>query len=353
MSRPANGQDTGRVALVAIAAVATGAVLVSLREIIAPLVLALFLAVVIDAVARGLGRILPAIPARARLPLAFLLTAVLLGGILYMAAANAGGFIAQLAQDRHRLNALFVRLAGRVGMAQPPHIHGLIGHFGVGRRLLQLAYGVQTLVFGAVLVLVYLIFLFISRAGLRRKAKAMFRSDSQRERAEAVVARITGGIERYLRVQTLTALVVAGASWILMAAVGLQNAPFWAFLIFLASYVPILGGAVGLILPPIFALLQFDGLWQAVVLAVGAEAIHLIIGNVVAPRLQGASLNLDPLVVVLSLAFWGLLWGPIGMFLSTPLTVAAIVVLDQFDGVRWIAVLMSGDGRPGSHQSAA
>jgi len=62
--------------------------------------------------------------------------------------------------------------------------------------------------------------------------------------------------------------------------------------------------------------------------------------------MQRDSLNIDPVVVLLSLALWGAIWGIPGMFLSTPLTVACIIILAQFDGSRWIAILLSGDGAP-------
>ena len=99
-------------------------------------------------------------------------------------------------------------------------------------------------------------------------------------------------------------------------------------------------------LPPLFALVQFDTCWQAVVLFVALQAILFVVGNVILPRMQGDSLNIDPVVVLLSLAFWGAIWGVAGMFLSTPLTVMAMVILAQFAGTRWIAVLLSADGEP-------
>ena len=76
------------------------------------------------------------------------------------------------------------------------------------------------------------------------------------------------------------------------------------------------------------------------------EVEAVVVGNVIAPRMQGQNLNLDPVVVLLSLALWGALWGVPGMFLSTPLTVMAMVVLAQFQGTHWVAVLLSSDGRP-------
>jgi predicted PurR-regulated permease PerM len=91
---------------------------------------------------------------------------------------------------------------------------------------------------------------------------------------------------------------------------------------------------------------QFDGFGRAIVLLAALQAIGVIIGNVIYPRMQGRSLNIDPVVVLVSLAFWSAIWGVTGAFLSTPLTVMAMVVLAQFDGSRWIAVILSADGDP-------
>ena len=153
-------------------------------------------------------------------------------------------------------------------------------------------------------------------------------------------------MERYLWIQTVTGLIIAAGSWVVMALVGLDNAVFWAFLIFIVNYIPIVGAVAAIVLPAVFALVQFDGFVQAVIVFGGLGLITIVVGNVLLPRMQGDSLNMDPLVVLLSLAFWGALWGVTGMFLSTPLTVLVMVVLAQFDGSRWIAVLLSGDGDP-------
>jgi AI-2 transport protein TqsA len=161
-----------------------------------------------------------------------------------------------------------------------------------------------------------------------------------------IFQRVRNGVEQYLWIQTVTGLMIAAASWAIMAAVGLENAAFFAFLIFIVGYIPIIGGAVGVLLPPLFALVQFDSIWPAVILIAVLQVINFVGGNIVLPRMQGDSLNIDPVVVLLSLAFWGALWGVPGMFLSTPLTVMAMVILAQFEGGRWIAVLLSSDGDP-------
>ena len=99
-------------------------------------------------------------------------------------------------------------------------------------------------------------------------------------------------------------------------------------------------------LPGIFALVQFAGYGEALIVFGGLFAITFLVGNILLPRMQGDSLNLDPLVVLASLGFWGSILGLPGMFLSTPLTVLMMVILAQFDGSRWIAILLSADGDP-------
>jgi len=96
----------------------------------------------------------------------------------------------------------------------------------------------------------------------------------------------------------------------------------------------------------LFALVQFDTYWQAIALLVVLQTIQFVVGNVVLPRMQGRSLNIDPVVILLALAFWGAIWGVAGMFLSTPLTTMLMVILAQFPGTRWIAVILSADGEP-------
>ena len=92
--------------------------------------------------------------------------------------------------------------------------------------------------------------------------------------------------------------------------------------------------------------MEFDSYWRAIILLAALQAVQFVVGNIIQPRMQGRSLNMDPVAVLLSLAFWGALWGLPGMFLSTPLTVMAMVILAQFNGTRWIAVLLSEDGEP-------
>jgi predicted PurR-regulated permease PerM len=141
-------------------------------------------------------------------------------------------------------------------------------------------------------------------------------------------------------------VIITAASAVVMAACGLSHIPFWCVIIFLTNYIPAIGAAIGVLFPAAFGLVEFTTLWPAVILIAGLEAIHFGVSHVIQPRLQGRSLNLDPIVVLLALAFWGAVWGVVGAFLSTPLAVVAMAIMAEFESTRPLAVLLSRDGKP-------
>jgi AI-2 transport protein TqsA len=343
---PAIFDPVSRNALVILATIASGAVLYLLADILTPLALAIFLALMVDGFARVLQNRMPGVSRRAAMPLAILLSVVIFGGAAFFIADNATAFATRLVEYQPKLNGLIARVAGWFGVDVPPTVIELVRQADPGSYLGQVARGLQTFLSTAAFVLVYLGFILASRRGWERKAVSLFGHREERQEAVAVFLRIRNGVEQYLWVQTVTGLMIAVASWLAMVAVGLDNALFWAILIFIASYIPVVGGIIAVGLPPIFALVQFDGLAQAVILFGVLQAITMFVGNVVQPRMQGHSLNMDPIVLLLGLAFWSIVWGLPGAFLSTPLTTVLMVVLVQFPGARWIAILLSADGAP-------
>jgi predicted PurR-regulated permease PerM len=340
-----SSSEVGRTALVVIAVIVGAAALAWLSGILTPLVLALFLLVLVDGLARVLART-SFIPEWAALPVSLVLTALIFGLTVYAVVGNAASFAGELFKDLPRLNVLIAQVGGAVGLHVPPTVQQLIDQLNPGKYIGDVARALQAFGGGAITVLIYLGFLLASRQLLPKKVAALFPDSSERDHASAVFFRIRNGVERYLWIQTVTGLMIAVFAWALMALIGLPNSVFWAFMIFIACYVPVIGGAIGTVAPPIFALVQFPSFWPGLLLFVGLEIIMFVVGNVIQPRMQRDSLNIDPVVVLLSLAFWGAIWGIPGMFLSTPLTVTGIIILAQFQGSRWIAVLLSGDGEP-------
>jgi len=338
--------SVARNALVIVAVIAAGAAIYWLADILTPLALAMFLAVMIDGFARVLRHRLPRLSRSAALPVAVVLSILLFFGAAFVIADNATSFVAQATTYGPRLNALIARVAAMMGIDVPPTVGQLFLQLNPTRYLGDVAKALQGFASNALFILIYLGFILASRRGFERKIVGLFPNRDERQDSIDAFIRIRDGVEQYLWVQTVTGLMIAVGSWLAMAVIGLDNAVFWAFLIFIASYIPVVGGLVGILAPPIFALVEFDSYWPAVILLGVLQSIQFVVGNVVLPRMQGRSLNMDPVVVLLALAFWGKIWGVAGMFLSTPLTVMMMVILAQFSGTRWVAVLLSADGEP-------
>ena len=343
---PTPTSTTARNAQVIIAVILTGAALRWMADIITPLLLAMFLAVMVDGFSRVIRRRLPGLPPGAAVTLAIAISALGLGLCIWVVGANTGGFLASLARAEPKINVMISQVSHALRLKGPGTVDHMLRHLDPAQYFGTVANGVEGFVSSAIFVLIYLGFLIASRHAFERKAVKLFRTREDRQEAMHVFLRVRDGVERYLWIQTVTGLIIAAASWGVMMAVGLDNAAFWAFLIFVVNYVPIVGAVAAIALPALFGLAQFEGYGRPILLIGGLWAITFVVGNILLPRMQGDSLNMDPLIVLLSLAFWGALWGLTGMFLSTPLTVLAMVILAQFEGSRWIAVLLSADGNP-------
>lgn len=159
--------------------------------------------------------------------------------------------------------------------------------------------------------------------------------------ATELIGRIAADFRRYFLVRTFIGLVtgvgVALGSWL----IGLENPVLWGLANFLLNYIPTLGSIIGVIPPALFALVQFGSLGMAALALFVVGGVQLVMGAWVDPLLQGRYLRLSPLVVLLSVALWGWVWGVPGAFVGVPLTILIVLVTAQFERTRWIAVLLA------------
>lgn len=345
-----------RNALVLIATIAAGAAVYWLRNILTPLAMAIFLMIMIDGVKRSIAARTPVPERWAGVAALFVVILGFLGAIAII-VQGARSFFTQASDDAvllgPRLDQILADAYRLFDMPAAPTASELIARVDVSQYFTTVALQAQGVVTGAIFVMIYLGFLLASQSGFRRKLVGMFPERGARTEALGVFQRVRGGVEGYLWVQAVTGVLICAVAWVLMRAVGLQNAEFWTFVIFVVGFIPVLGGAVAGLAPPLFALVQFESYWPAVILLIGLQTILFVSGNFIQPRMQGDNQNIDPVVVLLSLALWGHLWGVVGMFLSTPLAVMAMAVLAEFKGSRWMAILLSGDGEPYADEDEA
>ena len=224
---PRDPAATARNALVIIAVVVVGAALHWMGAIITPLLLALFALIMVDGFSRVIRRRAPFLPGGAAMAVALTVAAALAGLAAYIVASYAGDFVDNLSRYGVRLNGLAAHVAGEMGVTAPPSIDALFAKLDPSQYLGAVAQALQDFTSSAVLVLIYLGFLIASRRAFERKVVRLFRGRGERQEAVQVLAHIRGGVERYLWIQTVTGLMIAAASWVVMALVRLQDAFFW------------------------------------------------------------------------------------------------------------------------------
>ena len=147
-------------------------------------------------------------------------------------------------------------------------------------------------------------------------------------------------IQRYVAIKTLVSIATGLLAGLLCLAVGLEYPLLWGLIAFILNYIPAIGSTVAGIPPVIIALLTLSP-GAAVIVGLGYFAINTLLGNFIEPTLLGRRFGVPTLVIVLSVLFWGWVWGPAGMFLAVPLTMIIKVVLEGNSELRWISVAMS------------
>ena len=161
----------------------------------------------------------------------------------------------------------------------------------------------------------------------------------------AAIGRFTDSVNHYLGLKTLTSLLTGVLVGLALWLLGIDYAMMWALLTFLLNYVPTIGSILAAAPTVLLALVQI-GPVTALIAAGVQVVINVVIGNIVEPRLMGRGLNLSPLVVFLSLVFWGWVLGPVGMLLSVPLTMLVKIALENDPDTRWLGVMLGQGPAP-------
>jgi AI-2 transport protein TqsA len=157
-----------------------------------------------------------------------------------------------------------------------------------------------------------------------------------------IYAEIESTIRRYiatkLAISTVTGLLV----WAILAMFGLRLAFLFGMLAFSLNFIPSIGSVIATLLPIPVAVVQFQDPWLILAVVALPGAVQMSIGNVIEPKLMGDGVKLHPVTILLSLAFWGLLWGPIGMILAVPITATIRIVIVRFQTTKPIGDLLAG-----------
>jgi predicted PurR-regulated permease PerM len=195
------------------------------------------------------------------------------------------------------------------------------------------------------IVLIYTLFLLLEYRMFGKKIKYIFTDKKKYKSFMKSLEKINQDIRTYVKIKTSSSLITAVLSFIVMAAVRVDLAVFWALLIFILNFIPTIGSIIAVSFPILLSVVQFDSWLPTIILSIFLVSIQIVIGNILEPRFMGKSLNLSPLVIILSLSIWGSIWGIVGMFLCIPIMVILNIILAKFDKTRGLAVMFSARGK--------
>lgn len=306
-----------------------------------PIMLALFIAIISTPFLRMLtSRGVPSTLA----VLMVLTVLIVVGGLLVMVVSQSiDSFIHQLPNYQQRFQ---IMLSGLVPVLESLNLpitkQTLMEHINPSSLLGTLGTAlsaVSSLLTNVFLVVFIVIFLLLEEATFPRKLKAaMPNAEFTLNATHGFMARVN----KYLLIKTIISVITGVLVAIWLAFIGVDFPVLWGLIAMLMNFIPNVGSLIAAVPAVLLALIQL-GVGDAVWVAAGFLAINMVTGNIVEPRYMGKGLGLSPLVVFLSLLIWGWLFGPVGMFLSIPLTMIAKIGLEQYEGTKWIGIMLGND----------
>ncbi len=321
--------------------VMVGFVLKAAQVVILPLIIAWLLSYLFAPVVNFL--------ARHKVPTGVAVLAVLLIliGFFYLIGyfvqTRVMGFIGQYDEYAAQLTQISTDLASRFNLPE-----GYLKDFDwtaqVGKRLVVISGSFARILSTMGMILIFLVFMLLGKPYGRRKMHEAFAGD-RATKLIAVTDSITGQISRYLSIKVAISAVTAVLVYLVLVIMKVDFPVTWAVFTFLLNFIPTVGSVIATVPPVLVALVQFyPGFWPAIVVLLLLLLIQQTMGSFIEPKLMGDSLNLSPVVILLSLVFWGWLWGITGALLSVPIAAAIKIVCENIEALKPISVLM-GTGK--------
>lgn len=216
----------------------------------------------------------------------------------------------------------------------------------LGPWLATLAGQAGNIASGAVLVTLFVGFLFLERLWFRPKLVSLMGDADRAARVERIIGSIVHRVNRYLIVKTVVSVVTGALVYGVMTLFGLELAVAMGVLTFVLNFIPNVGSIVATLAVGLVAWVQTgDAVVGSAVLAI-VTAIQFVVGQVLDPLFLGKTLRLSSFGIILSLAFWAAVWGVPGMFLAVPIMVSVMIVCSHIPGLRPVAVILSREGLP-------
>ena len=199
--------------------------------------------------------------------------------------------------------------------------------------------GLRSVLTNTFLIILTVIFILLEASGIPKKIKKAFK---QTDEGLAPIKTFFASFNHYLIIKTCTSLATGVLIFLWLTFFNIDFPVLWGLLAFMLNFVPNVGSIIAAIPAILIAIIQL-GFMDAGIILLGYVAVNITLGSLLEPRLLGKGLGLSPLIVFLSLVFWGWVLGPVGMLLSVPLTMIAKIAMENNEGTKWISILMGSE----------
>jgi len=198
-----------------------------------------------------------------------------------------------------------------------------------GALIRGIANAILSLLSSGALVMIFLFFLLLGQ--------------SSQQQPSGMLAEIGESVQNYINLKVIISLVTGGVQGLVLYILGVDFAAVFGLLGFLFNFIPNFGPILAVAAPVPVILLDPELSLAVQILAIALPGVvHFVSGNIVEPKIMGESLDLHPIVVLIALIFFGMVWGIVGMFLATPITGAIRVLLSKMEPTKPIADMMAG-----------
>lgn len=313
-----------------------------LQPIIIPILFALFLAMLGSAPLAWLRKIgVPKIISVLMVASMVIILAVTLGIVLWSSAHEFATAISGYSDRITNLRVQVSQYLGSWGIKEPDSVlKDLISYDAIKGFTGSIIQSFASTISKFVLVLVICIFMLIEAADLKIKLQSAFAGKIRIEKlAETVIA-----VRNYLGIKSITCLISGLVVYSWVSFMGLDLPKLWGILSFTLHYIPYIGTILAAVPAVLLGTVQM-GFSKAIILAIGYVVLHHSISDFIEPWLMGRKLGVSPMVVFLSLIFWGFLWGPAGAFMAVPLTMMVKIFLEHSTDFSWVAMLLDKNPR--------
>ena len=333
-----------------IAVFVLGVILVQLKVVLLPFVVAVLLSIIFKPVILGLReKRVPMVVALFGVLILFSLVLFLMGWVLY---ASTASFVEEIPKYEAKMSVIVDDLElALIGWADRFNVPIGDVQWSDAIELRSVTSAVTSGVGSFIsfltttfLIVLFMLFILASSGELGSKVRLAF-PEQYADWTSDVLKTVDSHVRQYLVTKTLISLGTGGMTWLVLFLLGVDFALVFGFIAFILNYIPNIGSTLAVIFPFILTLLQFETLAVPLGVLLGLGGTQLVMGNVVEPRIMGYSLNLSPLLILVSLIFWGWLWGIWGMVLAVPLMATIKIVFENLDRMKPIGKLMNGPSR--------